>query len=116
MSVIFMPTESMRDKQLRDYRDRMYDRYVSSRGGVLAPRDVSGFEPRRAYLTQLIRKHFPSDRDSTILDLGCGHGTMVYFSRLAGYRNTVGVDTSPEQVDEAKRLGIDGVDSGGVME
>jgi len=49
------------------------------------------------------------DRSARILDLGCGHGAFIYFLREAGYTDVVGVDKSPEQVAEAKRLGIDGV-------
>jgi len=102
--------------QAVDYRDRLYDRYVSSREGSLAPQSVAGFKSRKPYLTRLVRRYFPSDREATILDLGCGHGILIYFARLAGYRNTTGVDTSAEQVEEAKRLGIEGVVSGDVME
>jgi SAM-dependent methyltransferase len=100
----------------RDYRDRLYDRYVSTSGVELAPRNTAGFKPREATFRRLIRRHFPPDHDATILDLGCGHGTLVYFARLAGYRNATGVDTSAEQVEEARRLGVEGVVLGGVME
>jgi SAM-dependent methyltransferase len=98
------------------YRDRLYAHYVSSREGSLAPQTVEGFKPKKPYLTQLIRRHFPAERSATILDLGCGHGILVYFAGLAGYRNATGVDTSAEQVEEARRLGIEGVVAGDIME
>jgi SAM-dependent methyltransferase len=64
----------------------------------------------------VVRCHFPPDRDATILDLGCGHGALVYFARRAGYRNVRGIDASPEQVADANRLGIDGISQGDVFE
>ena len=106
----------MSGSEVIDYRARLYDRYVSSREGCLAPQSVAGFRPRKPYLTHLIRRHFPAERDAAILDLGCGHGILIYFARLAGYRHAMGVDTSPEQVEEAKRLGIEGVVAGDLME
>lgn len=100
----------------RDYRAVLYDRYVSSHLKPDATRDLAAFESRRPYLDRVIRRHFPADRGASILDLGCGHGTLVHLARQAGYVNALGVDTSPEQVAEAKRLGIEGVFQGDVAE
>lgn len=99
-----------------DYRERVSQGYVHAGPQVLAPETVRGFEPRRPYLEKLIRDHFPSDRNASILDLGCGHGAIVYFARQAGYRDISGVDRLPEQVAAAKSLGIDGVGEGDLME
>jgi SAM-dependent methyltransferase len=106
----------MSPSQEFDYRDRLYDRYVSSQESAHAPQSVAGFKPRRTYLTHLIRKHFPAERDAAIIDLGCGHGIILYFAQEAGYHNATGVDSSPEQVEEARRLGIQGVVAGDLME
>src|SRR5262249_26510118 len=95
---------------------RLYDRYVSSREGALVPQSIAGFEPRKPYLTRLVRKYFPLDLDATILDLGCGHGALIHFARPTGYRHVTGVDNAAEQVAEAKRLGIEGVVAGDVMQ
>jgi 2-polyprenyl-3-methyl-5-hydroxy-6-metoxy-1,4-benzoquinol methylase len=92
-----------------DYRSRIYQRYVRARSRPLAPESVEELSPRAPYTRKVIREHFPMDRSARILDLGCGHGAFIYFLREAGYTNVVGVDKSPEQVAEAKRLGIDGV-------
>jgi len=64
----------------------------------------------------MIKHHFPANRDAVALDLGCGHGTIVYFARRAGYRRVAGVDRSGEQVSEAMRLGIAGVEQGDLFE
>jgi SAM-dependent methyltransferase len=99
-----------------DFRARIYGQYVHARETSLAPATIEGFASRAPYLQKVIRNHFPPDRDSRILDLGCGHGSLVYFARQAGYRYAEGVDRSPEQVAEARRLGIEGVREGDLME
>lgn len=61
---------------------------------------------------QLVSRHFPADREAAVLDIGCGYGALIYTARQLGYRNVRGVDDSPEQVEAARRLGINGVDKG----
>lgn len=98
------------------YRDRIYSAYVTGRIKALAPESVEGLAPRRHLLGRIVRQHFPSDRNANILELGCGHGAMLYFARKAGYLNLRGVDGSPEQVSAAQRLGIEGVELGDVSQ
>jgi SAM-dependent methyltransferase len=98
------------------YRRRVYERYVTARTEELAPSIVEGLRPRAAQLKRLIRLHFPADRSATIVDLGCGHGALIHFAQEAGYRNIVGVDRSPQQVDAARRLGIKDVHQGDLVE
>lgn len=99
-----------------EYRDRIYDRYVHARNVPLVQPGVDALASRGPYLAAMIRRHFPADRESAILDLGCGHGTVLHFARQAGYGNSRGVDRSPEQVAEARRLGIAGVSHGDLAE
>jgi 2-polyprenyl-3-methyl-5-hydroxy-6-metoxy-1,4-benzoquinol methylase len=98
------------------YRTRIYGTYVSGRRHSLAPASLEGLKPRIPYLRNLIRWYFPSDRNAAILDLGCGHGALIHLARQAGYRNLRGIDVSTEQVTAAKRLCIEGVEQGDVME
>ncbi|QFY42051.1 class I SAM-dependent methyltransferase [Candidatus Methylospira mobilis] len=98
------------------YRSRIYSTYVNARNTALAPESLEGLKPRAVYLTHLIRSHFPDNRQSDVLELGCGHGAMIYFARKEGYVNIGGVDGSPEQVAAARRLGIAGVDEGDLMQ
>lgn len=98
------------------YRDKIYRRYSSDRLGRLAPETVEGFRPRAPYFRKLIREYFPAARSAAILEIGCGHGAFLYFMRQAGYVNATGIDDSPEQVQEARRLGIAEVQSADVAE
>lgn len=102
--------------QLDEYRDRIYDHYVHARNVPLVQAGADGLGSRRPYLAAMIRRHFPSDRTASILDLGCGHGSAMYFARRAGYGNIRGVDRSPEQVAEAAKLGIENVSQGDLID
>ena len=96
-----------------DWRQRFLARYVSTHAAVS---DAAGNLDRRwPFLEKLVREHFPADRDAKIIDLGCGHGAIVWAARKLGYRNIEGVDASPEQVAMAAQLKIDGVRQGDLM-
>ena len=99
-----------------EYRTRIYNSYVNARQQALAPDSLAGLKPRLPMLQKLVRQHFPPDLNATVLELGCGHGALIHVARQMGYRNIHGVDNSPEQVAAARRLKIDGVSQGDVME
>ena len=98
------------------YRTRIYTHYVQSRMQALAPDTLAGLTPRAPYLHRLVREHFPPDRQAAVLDLGCGHGALLHFAREAGYTDLRGVDGSPQQVAAARRLGIEGVAEGDLLD
>ena len=100
----------MDSSPLPDFRARILARYLSTHGSVAAARD--GRAGRRAALERLVRDHFPPAKDATILDLGCGHGALVWAARNLGYTEIQGVDASPEQVEAARELAIAGVRQG----
>ncbi|HEY1809988.1 MAG TPA: class I SAM-dependent methyltransferase [Acidobacteriaceae bacterium] len=94
------------------WKQAIYQSYVSS--GHVAEREnlQAQLRGRVPFLRSLIRRLFPHDKNARILDVGCGHGALVHVLRECGYRNVVGIDGSPEQVDLAGRLGIEGVQFG----
>lgn len=98
------------------YRARIYGTYVTGRSDALAPESIAGLAPRQPYLRWLVRTCMPPDRDAAILDIGCGHGAILYALQQAGYRHAYGVDGSGEQVQAAARLGIRGVAQGDLMQ
>lgn len=96
---------------MNNWKEVLYQSYLSSghvryTGGT-AEEFLRG---RRAYLQSIIRKHFPRNRECRVLDIGCGHGALLYFLRQEGYGNIRGTDASGEQVDLSRRLGIAGVE------
>lgn len=100
-----------------NYRDRIYKFYVQARQTALAPETVAGFAPRLPYFDRMIRKHFPQDRNATVFEVGCGHGTLIYCAQTRhGYKNVSGVDGSPAQVEAARRLGVHGVEQADIFE
>jgi cyclopropane fatty-acyl-phospholipid synthase-like methyltransferase len=99
-----------------NHRTLIYSAYVNAHRQSLAPATFEGLKPRLPHLRKLIRQHFPQDRNVAILDLGCGHGTLIHLARQTGYWNIWGVDVSREQVAAAKQLGIEGVEQGDVLE
>ena len=91
---------------MKNYRNKIYKYYSSNSGRSLAPQTVDGFSPRKPFFDKLINEHFPKSKDINILEIGCGYGAFGYFIQEAGYKNYIGIDGSEEQVEEAKRLGI----------
>ena len=98
------------------YRERIYGAYVTGRSEAWAPKSVAGLAPRLPYLRWLVRTCVAPNRAAAILDIGCGHGAILYALQQAGYHNVRGVDGSGEQVQAAARLGIGGVAQGDLMQ
>lgn len=101
--------------EIDTYRQRLYQTYVGLGHGVEVEAPHLSIDARRRPLERLIRDHFSPNRDGTILDLGCGQGTLIHIARTLGYRNLTGVDLSPVAVSRAKALGIEGVSEGELM-
>lgn len=98
------------------FRERIYAQYVGSINGTPAPQSIADFSSRAPTMRHVIRAFFPVAKSAVILDLGCGHGTLVHFARQEGYRNIHGVDVSGRQVALARQLGIEGIREGDLME
>jgi 2-polyprenyl-3-methyl-5-hydroxy-6-metoxy-1,4-benzoquinol methylase len=101
------------------WKTRLYDAYVSSGQAGHQDQSIKAedlFRPREAYIGHLIARYLPQTRDSRIIDLGCGHGAFLYFLSRAGYTRIEGVDTSPQQIELAHRLGIAQAEHGDVGE
>jgi 2-polyprenyl-3-methyl-5-hydroxy-6-metoxy-1,4-benzoquinol methylase len=101
---------------MNKYRTRIYSHYVEAQSKSVVPLLVDELAGRAPTMRRVIRDFFPKEKVATILDLGCGHGTLVYFALQAGYINTQGVDVSVQQVDLAHKLGVANVRQGDLME
>jgi cyclopropane fatty-acyl-phospholipid synthase-like methyltransferase len=72
-------------------------------------------ERRAPTMRNLIKNYFPQDKASKILEIGCGHGALLYFARKMGYSNIEGIDGSAQQVKLAQALNIIGVREGELL-
>jgi SAM-dependent methyltransferase len=98
-----------------NYRHRFYASYAKLKQRTdleQARRDLSFTRP---YLARLVARFFPADHTCGIVDLGCGSGALLLFLQEAGYVNTIGVETSPDQVEFARQLGVRSVVSGDLV-
>lgn|SRR3990167_1844503 len=90
------------------YRDFFYKSYVS----IKTPSTNVDAEynthltSTKPFFTKIIKKYFPAQLNSRIIDLGCGDGSLLYFSKQAGYQNIIGYDISPEQIKIAQSLNL----------
>jgi len=87
-----------------NYRARIYERYATNFQD--AP---EGFDAEAAWIWGRAYKYYlrdwlPENKDSCILDVGCGGGKLLYFFSRVGFENVTGVDISPEQVQLAKQV------------
>jgi 2-polyprenyl-3-methyl-5-hydroxy-6-metoxy-1,4-benzoquinol methylase len=94
------PSEETPDPAIRA---RLYEHYRSHHNAGDSQEER---KQRAPHLRRFIRVHIPSDRNTRILDLGCGSGTLLHFLKEAGYRRVVGVDSSSEQILQAGEGGI----------
>lgn len=73
-----------------------------------APDDIEkGYGSFARFYRHNYLKRFPGDRASRILVVSCGPGYLVQLLRDEGYAEVVGIDSSPEKVERARRRGLD---------
>ena len=101
--------------QSTEYRRRFYSRYAQLKQRTDVEQVSRDLALGRPYLRRLVKQFFPVDRNCSIVDLGCGSGALLLFLQQAGYVNTLGVETSPDQVDFARQLGVTSVVSGDLL-
>lgn len=84
------------------FRDRLYGNYtdtVGSRPTWSLSRTLWQFE-------QVWREFLPADKQTPILDVGCGGGQFLLYLKNKGFSALYGVDTSADQVAIARNLGL----------
>lgn len=74
-----------------------YDNYFKRRGVKFGN---TGTVPK--YLTN----YLPSNKDSLILDIGCGSGELLFALKRRGYKNVCGIDLDESAVKWVKRNGV----------
>src|SRR5437879_5643678 len=110
------PATAEQKEKKTDYRTRLYERYVTIQLKSELKELRRSLDAGSPYNERLVRKFFPQDHAVSILDLGCGYGSLLHTLKKFGYTNIAGVDTSPEQVNVAHQLGLGCVKEGDLME
>ncbi len=64
-------------------------------------KDMRKSEHKYKELFEEVVKMLPEDKNSAIIDLGCGIGSLVPYLSAAGYKNYLGIDFSSELTLEA---------------
>ena len=101
------------------WKTRLYNAYVTTgqAGNGTDSRNYEG-DPAKLFppggVARFVASRIPKDRDTRILDLGCGHGALLHHLRSLGYHNLSGVDTSAEQIAIAHQTGLTAVEEGDI--
>ncbi len=96
------------------YREIFYKQYFSSQLGRSETNYKKNLEKETAQLKKEILPLIGTNKNSSIVDLGCGIGALVKALTDAGFANTKGIDVSEEMVKVAHTLGITQVQQGDV--
>jgi 2-polyprenyl-3-methyl-5-hydroxy-6-metoxy-1,4-benzoquinol methylase len=99
--------DAEREVRGADYRTRLYERYVTIQLKTDSAQLRALLNAGSPYQEKLVRKFFPADRSISILDIGCGYGSLLHTLKKLGYTNISGLDGSREQVEVAHQLGVD---------
>ncbi|HEX7651797.1 MAG TPA: class I SAM-dependent methyltransferase [Candidatus Paceibacterota bacterium] len=91
-----------------ELRRRIYANHISTMFGDL--HDIDDIESEYRIHSRYFRKNYgpflPDDKSASIADLGCGFGHFLHFLKENGYRQSVGVDVSPDIVSFARGKGF----------
>lgn len=87
---------------MQAYRSKLYSKYNSSLYGPNQADLKSSHEGFQREYSDIL----PSNKNASILDVGCGMGHFVSYLRHKGFQNVRGVDHSVEQVECCLSAGL----------
>lgn len=76
-----------------------FDSYFESHFKKINDLTDAGFERSAKYYASFYKEFLPDDKNSKILDAGCGVGQFLYFLKREGYCDFYGVDLSSQQIE-----------------
>ncbi|MCB9307756.1 MAG: class I SAM-dependent methyltransferase [Lewinellaceae bacterium] len=93
-----------------NYRKSIYDGYITYHTNLLYGENTlvriqKQFPIWRYYYGKLL----PGNREASILDIGCGIGSFIWFLMQTGYNRAEGIDISEEQIAEGIAMGIESI-------
>jgi 2-polyprenyl-3-methyl-5-hydroxy-6-metoxy-1,4-benzoquinol methylase len=102
---------------MADFRDKLYEKYFQNQSGRRLNKELTEkIKEDWKQLSGEILPLLPANKNSSILDIGCGYGDLLMLLDQSGYKNCRGIDISPEQVETAKSLGLNNVEVANVFE
>src|SRR3990167_9901476 len=78
-------TRQLRGLLMLQYREIFYGQYASTHSLSKKNVDVHLLSGKE-FLTHVIKHHFPLQKESKIIELGCGSGTLLYLAKKMGYQ------------------------------
>lgn len=83
-----------------------YYQYQAKARGVTSIDDIRRIATERGYFyNRVVLPWLPSDRSSKLVEIACGHGSFLCWLRDRGYKETIGIDSSKEQIALAAQTG-----------
>lgn len=91
---------------MKDYKQKIYSSYYTSHTKHLyGEKSLEKINRQFPVYEYYFSKHLPTDKNVSIIDLGCGSGEFVYWLST-GYKNVEGIDLSKELIEIGSSLGI----------
>ena len=98
-----MPRPELR---VTEYRNWLYSNYHSNQANSSGTEAAKLVQTNLPWARRLIRRTMPADKNSKLVDLGCGYGRLLFGLKSMGYVNCLGVDWSESQLTVAHELGL----------
>jgi len=102
---------------MHHYRETLYQNYYSTHSGKQDQAiQIQHFNQQVRYFEREFKHLLPKDSNASILDIGCGTGSLIKALNNLGYTHTQGIDLSEEQVKMSTVFGVEGVEQADVNE
>jgi 2-polyprenyl-3-methyl-5-hydroxy-6-metoxy-1,4-benzoquinol methylase len=99
------------------YRKLLYQNYFESQAGRRLPQEQLHLNLKREMrlFQREIIPHIQHQKSASVLDIGCGYGSLVAAFQASGYELSQGIDISPDMVNTALKLGISGITQADIL-
>lgn len=83
-----------------------YYQYQAQARGIVSADSIKRITANhRHYYDQIVLPWLPEDRNCTIAEIACGHGSFLHWMAGQGFKNIIGIDSSAEQAALAATIG-----------
>jgi 2-polyprenyl-3-methyl-5-hydroxy-6-metoxy-1,4-benzoquinol methylase len=88
---------------MENYRDKFYLNYSKHTEMSGQNPTIYSYSKWSKTYTWYLKKWLPEDKNTPILDIGCGSGYFLWMVNKLGYINTTGIDLSESQLQHARQ-------------